>query len=83
MSAPAVKLPLGAIGIYSECPDGMLVCDGSWIDVAAYPDLFGAIGTMWGSSAFADETVRVRLPDLRSADPVLMLAAIPCIQAMA
>ncbi|EEO27752.1 phage tail protein [Oxalobacter paraformigenes] len=44
-------------------PDGWLVADGSMLLVAAYPDLFAAIGTAFGSGDNGMTTFR--LPDLR------------------
>lgn len=44
-------------------PDGWLVADGSMLLIAAYPDLFAAIGTVFGSGDNGMTTFR--LPDLR------------------
>ena len=45
----------------ATAPTGWLVCDGSSVLRASYPDLFAAIGTTWGS---VDGT-HFNVPDLR------------------
>src|SRR5688572_9140774 len=42
-------------------PSGWLVCDGASVSRSAYPQLFAAIGTTWGSASAATFNV----PDLR------------------
>lgn len=42
-------------------PDGWLVCDGSSLLIADYPDLFAAIGNVWGSV----DSAHFNIPDLR------------------
>ncbi len=42
-------------------PDGWLVCDGSSLAIADYPDLFAAIGNVWGSV----DSLHFNIPDLR------------------
>jgi microcystin-dependent protein len=42
-------------------PDGWLVCDGSSLLRADYPNLFAAIGTVWGSV----DSAHFNIPDLR------------------
>ena len=55
--------PAGAIMAFggATAPTGWLVCDGSSVLRASYPDLFAAIGTTWGS---VDGT-HFNVPDLR------------------
>jgi microcystin-dependent protein len=43
-------------------PDGWLLCDGTPVLRAEYPDLFAALGTTWGSG---DGSTTFNLPDLR------------------
>jgi len=43
-------------------PDGWLLCDGSEVARADYPELFGAIDILWGAGSSTDNFV---LPDLR------------------
>ena len=50
----------------SAVPDGALACDGSSYLRTAYPLLFDAIGTTWGS---ADST-HFNVPDLRGRAPI-------------
>lgn len=56
--------PVGSIvafaGDTSNIPDGWLLCDGSSISQSSYPELFGAIGMVWGGSG-----TDFNLPDLR------------------
>lgn len=63
-------IPAGTIvpfaGKTAQVPSGWLLCDGSYIDRSAYPNLFTAIGTLWGSSSPTD----FRLPDLRDRMPM-------------
>jgi microcystin-dependent protein len=44
----------------ASAPAGYLVCDGSTVASAAYPELYAAIGTLWGGDA-----TNFNLPDLR------------------
>jgi hypothetical protein len=67
----------GTIQAYagSSTPAGWLVCDGSAVNQADYPQLFAAIGTTWntctnpltGSAYAAPSAGQFRIPDLRSA----------------
>jgi microcystin-dependent protein len=61
-------IPSGVIAPYagSAVPAGWLLCDGSSLLRATYPNLFAAIGTTWGA---ADGT-HFNLPDLRGRTPV-------------
>ena len=45
----------------SSAPTGFLACDGAYLDRTVYADLFGAIGTTWGTTT----SDNFRLPDLR------------------
>lgn len=47
--------------VSSIVPDGFLLCDGSEVYVADYPDLYEVIGTTFGSS----DSTKFCLPDLR------------------
>jgi microcystin-dependent protein len=64
----SMGIPVGTIlwGGYSTPPDHCLVCDGTSLLKAEYPDLFGEIGVAFGS-ADADH---FSLPDLRSRSPI-------------
>ncbi len=44
----------------ANAPAGYLVCDGSTASSSTYPELYAAIGTLWGGDA-----TNFRLPDLR------------------
>jgi hypothetical protein len=58
MEAPGmIKAYAGAVA-----PSGYLLCDGSEVGRAAYPDLFATIGTAWGAG---DGSTTFNLPDLR------------------
>ncbi|MCX6272063.1 MAG: phage tail protein [Bacteroidetes bacterium] len=48
-------------GPEANIPEGWLICDGRSLSRTAYPDLFEAIGTAWGSSC-ADS---FNIPDMR------------------
>lgn len=48
-------------------PEGFLLCDGGAYSRAEYPELFAAIGTMYGSG---DGTATFNVPDLRTRVPV-------------
>lgn len=60
-----IDFPAGAIipfgGTTDRIPEGWLLCDGSAISRADYPDLFAAIGTNWG----APDEMYFNVPDLR------------------
>lgn len=43
-------------------PDGYLLCDGSAVSRADYPDLYAAIGVVWGAG---DGSTTFNLPDFR------------------
>lgn len=66
ISATAVNLP-GSIIMYggAAAPSGYLLCDGSSVLRATYPDLFTAIGTAYGT---ADGT-HFNVPDFRGIFP--------------
>ena len=48
-------------------PAGWLVCDGTAVPRATYPNLFAAIGTYWGAG---DNISTFNLPDLRGRSPI-------------
>jgi microcystin-dependent protein len=58
--------PVGTITMFagSTAPEGWLLCDGSSVSAATYPDLFSIIGTTYGgnSSNFALPNLTGRLP---------------------
>lgn len=62
-------LPIGAIIPFAgpNAPRGFLLCDGSEVEIAAYPDLWRIIGNIYnGSLPLLGPTGRTfRLPDLR------------------
>jgi hypothetical protein len=52
-SVPGELMPSGAVVMFGAAPtppDGFLVCDGSSVLRAAFPTLFAAIGTAYGSA---------------------------------
>lgn len=55
---------VGEITIYAgaTAPPGWLVCDGSTISQATYPDLFAVLGTTYGAAG--------RLPNMRGRSPL-------------
>lgn len=61
--------PIGAITSYagSIAPTNWLICDGSAISRTTYADLFGVIGTSFGSG---NGSTTFNLPDLRSRVPL-------------
>lgn len=61
-------LPVGSIQAFAgaNAPTGWLLCDGSAVGRADYPDLFSAIGTSYGSGNGA---TTFNLPDLRGRVP--------------
>jgi len=58
-------VPVGAIlsfaGEKNRIPEGWLPCEGQLVSNEKFPDLFSAIGTVWGGSG----TPNFYLPDLR------------------
>lgn len=58
-----LSVPPGTIIAFAgnKVPDGYLPCDGSELEVSKYPQLFEAIGTIYGGNASS----RFRLPDFR------------------
>ena len=65
----SIGVPSGTIIAFGGEPNlarlkenGWLICDGSQVAVAEYPELFAAIGYSWGKGDGADS---FRLPDLR------------------
>jgi len=67
VSAPGL-LPAGLIVAYGgvTVPSGWLKCDGAAVSRGAFPALFAAIGTNWGSG---DGSTTFNLPDLRGRFP--------------
>lgn len=59
----AKAIPVGTIAMYGaeRDPDGWLRCDGRVLQRSAYPALFSAIGTTYGSTNSGD----FRIPDIR------------------
>lgn len=49
-----------------KCPHNFLPCDGSYVDMADYPDLYAAIGSAYGPTIGNT----FKLPDLRSRLPI-------------
>lgn len=62
---PNYKIPPGTIWDYAgnTIPESWVECDGKYYQRTAYPALFAAIGTTWGSSTGTN----FRVPDLRGA----------------
>lgn len=58
----------------TNLPGNFLICDGSLVDIKAYPDLFKTIGTKFGGNG----TTNFALPDLQSEAPDEMLYVIVC-----
>ena len=56
--------PVGVVEAFagSNAPNGWLICDGSQVSRALYPELFSVIGTTYGSG---DGFTTFTLPDLR------------------
>lgn len=56
--------PVGAVFFFAKStpPEHALACDGAAVSRAAYPELFGAIGTTFGSG---DGSTTFNVPDLR------------------
>jgi microcystin-dependent protein len=61
-------LPVGSIQAFAgaNAPTGWLLCDGSEVGRASYPDLFNTIGTTYGAG---NTTTTFNLPDLRGRVP--------------
>lgn len=60
-------VPPGTIVAFggTTAPAGWLACDGAALSIAAYPALFGAIGSTWGTTGAG----QFNLPDLRGLFP--------------
>lgn len=58
----------GSVNMYAgiTIPDGWLLCDGSAVPRATYPQLFGTIGTVYG---VGDGSTTFNLPDFTNAFP--------------
>lgn len=69
MAGAVVTTPTGAVYMYGGVtpPSGWLICDGSAVARTTYADLFGVIGTLYGSG---DGSSTFNLPDLRGRVPV-------------
>ncbi|MFZ5517057.1 MAG: phage tail protein [Candidatus Zhuqueibacterota bacterium] len=59
--------PVGSITIFagSTPPEGWLICDGSLVSLATYPDLYSVIGTTYGGYS-----IYFNLPNLKGKVPV-------------
>jgi microcystin-dependent protein len=62
--APQRPVPTGMVLPFAgaTAPDGFLLCDGSAVGRATWPDLFAAIGTTYGAG---NGSTTFNLPDLR------------------
>jgi len=62
--AGAPTVPVGGVMPYagSTAPTGYLLCDGSEVPIASYQDLYGVIGTTYGTGVNPNT---FKLPDLR------------------
>lgn len=62
------SMPVGSLIAFAGrfAPDKWLICDGSSLSRAEYPELYAVIGTSYG----ADDLDTFRLPDLRESVPV-------------
>jgi microcystin-dependent protein len=62
-----LAVPIGAILPYAggTTPDGYLLCDGSEVERAKYPDLYDVVGVTFNGSAILLGAGTFRLPDLR------------------
>ncbi len=71
--APGAGIPSGTILMTGTvaAPSGFVMCDGSSLDPAAFPDLFAAIGTSYGGDGISGFNV----PDLRQRFPLGVAAA--------
>lgn len=69
MAGAVVTTPTGAMHMYggATAPTGWLLCDGSAVARSTYADLFGVIGTLYGSG---DGSSTFNVPDLRGRVPV-------------
>ena len=58
------KVLIGSITAYAgqTAPEGYMICDGSTLNKADYPELFDVIGTVYGG----DGVTTFKLPDLRT-----------------
>ena len=65
----ANSTPIGIIQAYagSTAPTGWLICDGSAVSRTTYSELFGVIGTTYGSG---NGSTTFNLPDLRGRAPI-------------
>lgn len=68
-SLEAESAPIGIIQAYagSTAPTGWLICDGSAVSRTTYSELFGVIGTTYGSG---NGSTTFNLPDLRGRAPI-------------
>lgn len=66
--ASTISAPSGAVLSYAgaTAPTGWVLCDGSSLLRSAYPNLFAAIGTTWGSA----DAFHFTVPDLRGRTPI-------------
>lgn len=73
--------PAGALVMWATPtpPTGWLICDGSAISRATFPNLFAAIGTLYGAG---DGSSTFNLPDLRGRAPYGMHASTPGVTSM-
>ena len=64
------SIPAGVVSPYagSSAPTGWLICDGSALSSATYPELYAAIGTNWGNGDGVNTDFNI--PDFREAVPV-------------
>ena len=64
-------VPAGCLQAYAgeTAPDGWMLCDGSAIDSATYPDLYEIIGEKWGDGGDGVGGL-FNLPDLRGRTPI-------------
>lgn len=62
------KVPIGALMPYAglATPAGWLLCKGQSLARSSYPDLYAAIGTLYG----AEDSTHFSIPDLRTRVPV-------------
>jgi microcystin-dependent protein len=65
-------VPVGAIMPYAgtSVPDGYLLCDGSEVKTANYPELYGVIGYTYKSATLLLGAATFALPDLRGRFPL-------------
>lgn len=68
MSAAGIIVPIGTIDMYggASAPTGWLLCDGTAVNRTTYVDLFGVIGTSYGTG---DGSTTFNLPDMRGRVP--------------